>query len=95
MIYRTLGRTGLKVSLVSYGSGGPSKLGQNTGLSSNDQDTLIHRCINEGINMFDTSEAYGDSESILAHGLKDVPRDDYVIATKCRYLDRSGAMRSA
>ena len=45
--------------------------------------------------MFDTSEAYGDSESILAHGLKDVPRDDYVIATKCRYLDPSGAMRSA
>ena len=95
MIYRTLGRTGLKVSLVSYGSGGPSKLGQNTGLSSNDQDALIHRCIDEGINLFDTSEAYGDSESILAHGLKDVPRDEYVIATKCRYLDRSGAMRSA
>ena len=94
MIYRTLGRTGLKVSLVSYGSGGPSKLGQNTGLSSNDQDILVHKCIDAGVNLFDTSEAYGDSESILARGLKGVPRDSYLLATKCRYLDRSGVMRT-
>ncbi len=94
MIYRTLGRTELKVSLVSYGSGGPSKLGQNTGISSNDQDLLIHKCIDSGVNLFDTSEAYGDSESILARGLKGVPRDSYILATKCRYLDRGGVMRT-
>jgi L-galactose dehydrogenase len=94
MIYRTLGRTGLKVSLVSYGSGGPSKLGQNTGLSSNDQDILVHKCIDAGVNLFDTSEAYGDSESILARGLKGVARDSYLLATKCRYLDRGGVMRT-
>ena len=94
MIYRTLGRTGLKVSLVSYGSGGPSKLGQNTGISSNDQDLLIHKCIDSGVNLFDTSEAYGDSESILARGWKGVPRESYVLATKCRYLDRGGVMRT-
>ena len=94
MIYRTLGRTELKVSLVSYGSGGPSKLGQNTGISSNDQDLLIHKCIDSGVNLFDTSEAYGDSESILARGLKGVPRESYILATKCRYLDRGGVMRT-
>ena len=94
MIYRTLGRTELKVSLVSYGSGGPSKLGQNTGISSNDQDLLIHKCIDSGVNLFDTSEAYGDSESILARGLKGVPRDSYILATKCRYLDPGGVMRT-
>jgi L-galactose dehydrogenase len=94
MIYRTLGRTGLKVSLVSYGSGGASKLGQNTGLSAQDQDTLIHRCIDEGINFFDTSEAYGDSEVILGRALNGVPRDSYVLATKCKYLDRGGALRT-
>lgn len=94
MIYRTLGRTGLKVSLVSYGSGGPSKLGQNTGLSSHDQDFLVHRCLDEGINLFDTSEAYGDSESILSRALSGVPRDSYVVATKCKYLDRGGALRT-
>ena len=80
--------------MVSYGSGGPSKLGQNTGLTSNDQDRLIHRCIDAGVNLFDTSEAYGDSEAILARGLKGAPRDSYVLATKCRYLDRGGVMRT-
>ena len=39
MRYRTSGRTGLRVSLVSYGSGGHSKLGQNTGPSSGEGDT--------------------------------------------------------
>ena len=94
MIYRTLGRTGLKVSLVSYGSGGPSKLGQNTGLSSYEQDRLIHRCVDEGINLFDTSEAYGDSELILGRSLENYPRDSYVLATKCKYLDRDGTLRT-
>jgi hypothetical protein len=41
MKYRTLGRTELEVSLVSYGFGGPSKLGQNTDLSSAEQDNLV------------------------------------------------------
>jgi len=94
MIYRTLGRTGLNVSLVGYGSGGSSKLGQNTGLTSSDQDILIHRCIEEGINLFDTSEAYGDSEAILGRALNRVPRDSYFLATKCKYLERGGALRT-
>ena len=80
--------------MVSYGSGGASELGQNTGLSSDDQDNLIRRCIDEGINLFDTSEAYGDSELILGRALNGVPRDSYVVATKCTYLDRSGALRT-
>ena len=94
MLYRTLGRTGLKVSLVSYGSGGPSQLGQNTGLDSHEQDGLIHQCLDLGINLFDTSEAYGDSETILGRALNGVPRDTYVLATKCRYNDRDGRLRS-
>ena len=94
MQYRTLGKTGLKVSLVSYGSGGPSKLGQNTGLSSTEQDRLIRRCLDLGINLFDTSEAYGDSEVILGRTLSRVPKDSYVIATKCRYKNSDGSLRS-
>ena len=93
MQYRTLGRTGLKVSLVSYGSGGPSKLGQNTGLSSAEQDRLIQRCLDLGINFFDTSEAYGDSEVILGRTLSRAAEGSYVLATKCRYKNGDG-MRS-
>ena len=71
MQFRTLGKTGLKVSLVSYGSGGPSKLGQNTGLSPAEQDRLVQRCVDLGINLFDTSEAYGDSEVILGRRISE------------------------
>jgi len=85
MQYRTLGKTGLKVSLVSLGSGGPSKLGQNTGLSGNEQDSLVRSCLELGINLIDTSEQYGDSETILGRSLKGTPRDSYVMATKCAY----------
>lgn len=96
MQYRTLGRTGLKVSLVSYGSGGPSKLGQNTGLSSSEQDDLVQHCLDVGVNLFDTSEAYGDSEEILARALatSGAPRDSYVLSTKCRYKTPDGKLRA-
>ena len=94
MQYRTLGKTGLKISLVSYGSGGPSKLGQNTGLSPTEQDRLIQRCLDLGINFFDTSEAYGDSEVILGRTLSSLPEDSYVLATKCRYKNGDGSLRS-
>ncbi len=30
----------------------------------------------------------------MARGLKGVPRDSYILATKCRYLDRGGVMRT-
>ena len=70
MRYRTLGRTGLNVSLLSFGSGGPSKLGQNTGLSSNEQNDLIRQVLDLGINFIDSSEGYGNSEEILGRGLE-------------------------
>ena len=82
MQFRTLGRTGLKVSVVSYGSGGPSNLGQRTGLEDADQDALIRRVLDLGINLIDTSEGYGRSEEILGRALKGIPREAYVMATK-------------
>ena len=85
MHYRTLGRTGLEVSLLSYGSGGPSNLGQTTDMSQREQDALIRRCLDLGINLFDTAEGYGHSEEILGRALTGVPRDSYYIATKWAY----------
>jgi aryl-alcohol dehydrogenase-like predicted oxidoreductase len=82
MQYRTLGRTGLDVSLMSYGSGGPSRLGQGTGLSDTEQEALVRRCIDLGVNLIDSSANYGRSEEILGRCLRDVPRDAYYMATK-------------
>ena len=87
MHYRTLGRTGLKVSLMSFGTGGPSNLGQSTGLSSDGQKALLRRCLDLGINIFDTSAAYSDSEAILGSSLEGVPRDSYILATKWVHKD--------
>ena len=85
MHYRTLGRTGLKVSLLSQGTGGPSQFGQNKGLFQAEQNRLIRRCLDLGINLFDTHESYGDSEAILGRALEGVPRDDYILVTKWAY----------
>ena len=85
MKYRTLGRTGLRVSLLGLGTGGARRLGQAHGFTQNQHDELIHRALDLGITFFDTSEEYDESESILGRSLKNVPRDSYVVATKWRW----------
>jgi L-galactose dehydrogenase len=82
MHYRILGRTGLRVSLLSLGSGGPNRLGQRSGLLYPHIERLIHRSIDLGINFFDTSPTYGDSETILGRVLREASRHSYFIATK-------------
>ena len=82
---RTLGRTGLEVSLLSLGTGGPSLMGQRSGVVESDAAQVVRQALDAGINFFDTAEAYGDSELRLGRALRGVPRDDYVLATKYRY----------
>ena len=91
MQYRTLGRTGIDVSLLSYGSGGARNLGQNQDLPDADQNALIRRCLDLGINLFDTSENYGRSEEILGRALAGVSRDSYYLCTKFWYEGRDPA----
>ena len=82
MKYRTLGRTGLEVSIIGIGGGGPTQLGQKTGVGQDGVDNLVRRALDLGINFFDTSAAYGESETILGRALKGIPRDEYILATK-------------
>ena len=93
MHYRTLGRTGLRVSLLGFGSGGPSNLGQRKGLTQRQQDALIRRCFDLGINLFDTADAYGDSEAILGRALEGIARDSYFLVTKWRHDNNGGEQR--
>jgi len=54
-------------------------------LSEDDSRTIIKRALDLGINFFDTANAYayGHSEEILGHAIKDYAnRDEVVIATK-------------
>ena len=82
MLYRTLGRTGLEVSLLSLGSGGAKQLGQADGLTQDQQTSIVRRALDLGVNSIDTSAGYGDSEVILGMALKGVARDSYIVGTK-------------
>ena len=93
MLYRTLGRTGLQVSLMSFGTGGPSNLGQRTGLSPEGQKNLLRRCLDLGVNLFDTSAQYSESEAILGRSLQGVPRESYLLATKWGHREGDGSFK--
>ena len=77
-----LGRTGQKVSLLSYGTGGPSGFGARTGVDRSGRRRLIRRMLDLGVNLFDTAEGYGNSEEWLGDALQGAARDSYLIATK-------------
>src|SRR2546428_14091336 len=79
-----LGRTGIKVSRMGLGmwqSGGKS-----WGKAVNDRDCVAamvraHEC---GVNLIDTAEVYGEghSEEVVGRAIREIGRDDLVIATK-------------
>lgn len=77
----TFGRTGLEVSVVGLGGGGPSRLGRTAGRTEEESAAIVHEAMAGGINIFDSSDSYG-TEAILGSALKDVRRDEVVICTK-------------
>ena len=90
MHYRTLGKSGIPVSLASYGGGGPSQFGKAAGLTSKQRRDLIARALELGINMFDTAANYGDSEEQLGQALNGFTRDSFLIATKWTWKTPDG-----
>src|SRR5215831_11635618 len=81
MQYRELGRTGYKVSTISFGAWA---IGGAWG-SVEDKDSLaaLHRSLDLGVNFFDTADVYGDgrSERLLAQ-LRKERKEKFYIATK-------------
>lgn len=87
MQYRELGRTGWRVSAISFGAWA---IGSAWG-SVEDTDSLaaLRRAVDLGVNFFDTADVYGDgrSERLLAQ-LKRERKEEIIIATKAgRRLD--------
>lgn len=81
MEYTTLGRTGLRVSVMGLGCGGPSRVGQRTGKSESEQVTIIRQALDAGINFIDTAEVYG-TEEVVGRAIKGLDRDAVVLSTK-------------
>lgn len=81
MEYTILGKTGLKVSIMGIGCGGPSRVGKNTGRTKSESVGIIRRGLETGINFIDTAEAYG-TEEIVGDAIKGFDRSSLVISTK-------------
>jgi aryl-alcohol dehydrogenase-like predicted oxidoreductase len=87
MLYRVLGKTGIRVSRITFGCGPVS--GWMEELDSDDQCLVIRHAIDSGINWFDTAAGYGNgkSEASLGAALGRLGRPAGIhIATKVRYL---------
>ena len=80
MQYRTLGKTGIKVSPYCLGAMMFGKLGNP---DHDDATSIIHKALDAGINFIDTADRYsaGESEEIVGKALKG-RRDTVVLATK-------------
>ena len=80
---RTLGRTGLQVSLLTFGCGAVG--GLMTKGAPADQERAVARALEAGINLFDTAASYGDgtSEQNIGRVLASL-KPDIVLSTKVR-----------
>jgi aryl-alcohol dehydrogenase-like predicted oxidoreductase len=87
MKYRSLGKTGIKVSEISFGTWA---IGGSWGQTSESESLkALDKAMDEGVNFFDTADVYGDgrSERLLAQATRG-KEDRIHIATKfCRAGD--------
>lgn len=89
MNYRTLGRTGLKVSELGLGT---MTFGENffniAVVDQTSANKMVARALEAGINFFDTADvySYGQSETVLGAAIKEsrVGRDTVILGTKVR-----------
>ncbi|MFC5470493.1 aldo/keto reductase [Cohnella suwonensis] len=82
MKYRRLGRTGLEVSVLSFGASSLGSVFRDT----NEAEGIraVHEAIDAGINYIDVSPYYGltKAETVLGKAIKDIPRDKFLLSTK-------------
>ena len=78
-----LGRTGLSVSVMGLGCGGPSRVGQSYGRTQAESVAIIRQALDAGITFIDTSEAYGTEEAV-GKAIQGIDRGSVVLSTKKR-----------
>ena len=73
-VYRTLGRTGLKLPVI------------NMGVMNTDNPALVRAALDSGMVLLDSAQTYqrGQNEGMIGEVLKRRPRDSFVLATKAR-----------
>ena len=85
---RTLGKTGIQVSLVGMGTGsvGVGQASNQTRLGLKEFTRVVRHALDRGVAFFDVADQYG-SHTYLREALRGVDRDKYVIQTKTHATD--------
>ena len=78
-----LGKTGIKVSLISAGTGahGGNRQSNMTRLGKEKFEFLLNYALERGVRFFDCADTYG-THPYIANAFKSVPRDKYVLSSK-------------
>ena len=88
MDYCELGKTGLKVSSLSFGASALGSVFRE--IDEEEGIRAVHAALDAGINYFDVAPAYGGTvaETVLGKALRGIPRDRYFLSTKAgKYTD--------
>lgn len=78
-----LGKTGLRVSRIGFGTGmrGGGRQSNQTRLGKEKFEALLRAAYDRGVRLFDMADMYG-THPFVASALKDKPRESYVLVTK-------------
>ena len=82
----TLGRSGVKVSRLAFGTGTISGKVQRE-LGQEGFTRLVRHAYDSGIRFFETAESYGEMHKMLGIALKGIPRDSYQLMSKVTTRD--------
>src|ERR1039457_3573808 len=77
----TLGKSGVKVTRLAFGTGSMSGRAQRE-LGQEEFTRLVRYSYDRGIRFFETAETYGDMHRMLGVALKGIPRDTYRLMSK-------------
>ena len=90
MIYNEIGKTGIKLSNLSFGAS--SLGGVFHSIKENDGIEAVITAVENGINFIDVSPYYGHlkAETVLGKALKLIPRDKYYLSTKVGRYGKDG-----
>jgi voltage-dependent potassium channel beta subunit len=80
MQYRRLGRSGLKVSELSYGAW----VTFGSQIDDKTAKALLHTAYDAGVNFFDNADVYanGQAEIVMGKAISDIPREALVLSSK-------------
>jgi aryl-alcohol dehydrogenase-like predicted oxidoreductase len=90
MEYRKLGKTGLNVSVLSFGASSLGGVFHEIDESRGVKAAI--KAVEKGINFIDVSPYYGflRAEKVLGKALKEIPRDKYYLSTKVGRYGKDG-----